>query len=103
MEELHLQTIGPSGDCAVLKVTGEIDIYTGPMLRERIQDLAAKGAVHIIADMSRVDFLDSPAWESSSAASNDSANTTDPSHRSSARRVFSVFPRDHRAHQGFPP
>jgi anti-sigma B factor antagonist len=59
MEELHLQTIGPSGDCAVLRITGEVDIYTAPMLRERIQDLAAKGAVHIIADMSRVDFLDS--------------------------------------------
>jgi len=59
MQEFHLETIGPSGDCAVLQVTGEIDVYTAAILRERIRDLAAKGAVHIIADLSRVDFLDS--------------------------------------------
>ena len=59
MQEFHLETIGPSGDCAVLQVTGEIDVYTAPILHERIRDLAAKGAVHIIADLSRVDFLDS--------------------------------------------
>ena len=59
MQEFHLETIGPSGDCAILQVTGEVDVYTAPMLRERIRDLAAEGAVHIIADLSRVDFLDS--------------------------------------------
>lgn len=59
MHEFHLETIGPSGDCAVLQVTGEVDVYTAPVLRERILDLAAKGAVHIIVDMGRVDFLDS--------------------------------------------
>jgi anti-sigma B factor antagonist len=59
MQEFRLETIGPSGDCAVLQVIGEVDIYTAPALRERIRDLAAKGAVHIIADLSRVDFLDS--------------------------------------------
>ncbi len=59
MREFRAETIGPSGDCAVLRVTGEVDVYTAPILRERIQDLAAKGAVHVIVDMSRVDFLDS--------------------------------------------
>jgi anti-sigma B factor antagonist len=59
MREFHVETIGPSGDCAVLRVTGEVDVYTAPILRERIQDLTAKGAVHIIADLSCVDFLDS--------------------------------------------
>ena len=59
MQEFHLETIGPSGDCTVLQVAGEVDVYTAPALRERIQDLAAKGAVHVIADLSRVDFLDS--------------------------------------------
>jgi anti-sigma B factor antagonist len=59
MQEFHLQTIGPAGDCAVLQLAGEVDLYTAPALRQRIQDLAAKGTVHVIADMSRVDFLDS--------------------------------------------
>lgn len=59
MQEFSVWTAGPSGDCAVLRVAGEVDVYTAPVLRERILDLAAKGAVHVIADMSRVDFLDS--------------------------------------------
>jgi anti-sigma B factor antagonist len=59
MREFHLQTTGPIRDCAVLQVTGEVDVYTAPMLREQIRELAAKGAVHLIADLSRVDFLDS--------------------------------------------
>jgi len=54
-----VETIGSSGDCAVLRITGEIDVSTAPILRERIRDLAAKGAVHVIADLNRVDFLDS--------------------------------------------
>ena len=59
MREFRLETIGPAGDCAVLKVTGEVDVYTAPMLRGQIQDLAAKGAVHVIVDLGEVDFLDS--------------------------------------------
>jgi len=59
MREFHLQTIGPIGDCAVLQVTGEVDVYTAPTLREQFQELAAKGAVHLIADLGRVDFIDS--------------------------------------------
>jgi anti-sigma B factor antagonist len=59
MREFRLDTVGPIGDCAVLQVTGEVDVYTAPMLREQIRDLAAKGAVHLIADLGQVDFLDS--------------------------------------------
>lgn len=59
MQEFHLQTIGAGGDCAVLRVEGEVDIYTAPDVREAIRDLAVKGTVHVIADLSRVDFLDS--------------------------------------------
>jgi anti-sigma B factor antagonist len=59
MREFHLDTVGPIGDCAVLQVTGEVDVYTAPMLREQMRELSAKGAVHLIADLSRVDFLDS--------------------------------------------
>lgn len=59
MREFRLDTTGPVGDCAVLRVTGEVDSYTAPALRERIRELAASGAVHLIADLSQVDFLDS--------------------------------------------
>jgi anti-sigma B factor antagonist len=59
MREFHLETAGPIGDCAVIRVAGEVDVYTAPMLREQIRELAAKGAVHLIADLGQVDFLDS--------------------------------------------
>jgi anti-sigma B factor antagonist len=59
MREFSLDTAGPAGDCAVLRVTGEVDVYTAPMLRMRIRELAAGGAVHLIADLGEVDFLDS--------------------------------------------
>jgi anti-sigma B factor antagonist len=59
MPDLHLQTIGPAGDCAVLQLAGEVDVYTAPALRQRMQDLAAKGTAHVIVDLRRVDFLDS--------------------------------------------
>ncbi len=59
MREFRLDTVGPIGDCAVLQVTGEVDAYTAPMLREQIRELAAKGAVHLVADLDQVDFLDS--------------------------------------------
>ena len=59
MGEFSLQTVGPIRGCAVLQVAGEVDVYTAPMLREQIRELAAKGAVHLSADLGRVDFLDS--------------------------------------------
>jgi anti-sigma B factor antagonist len=59
MREFHLDIVGPIGDCAVLQVTGEVDVYTAPMLREQMRELAANGAVHLIADLGQVDFLDS--------------------------------------------
>jgi anti-sigma B factor antagonist len=59
MPEFQLKTVGPIGDCAVLQVVGEVDVYTAPLLREQLQELAAKGSVQVIADLSRVVFLDS--------------------------------------------
>jgi anti-sigma B factor antagonist len=59
MHEFRLDIVGPNGDCAVLQVSGEVDAYTAPMLREQIRELTAKGVVHLIADLSQVDFLDS--------------------------------------------
>jgi anti-sigma B factor antagonist len=48
-----------AGDCAVLKVVGEIDVYTAPELRQRVIGLIDDGARHVIVDLRAVDFLDS--------------------------------------------
>jgi anti-sigma B factor antagonist len=55
----HLESITAGADCAVLRASGEIDVYTAPQLREHVIKLLADGARHITADLREVDFLDS--------------------------------------------
>ena len=59
MQPFHLEPITAGGDCAVLRIDGEIDAYAAPQLRERVIDLAGNGTVHIIADLRGAGFLDS--------------------------------------------
>jgi anti-sigma B factor antagonist len=55
---LHITAIS-TGDCAVLVITGEMDVHTSPKFRKQVVDLAANGTIHIIADLRGLDFLDS--------------------------------------------
>jgi len=55
---LHIESI-TAGDCAVLRITGEIDVYTAPELRQQVIHLIDSGTRHIVADLRGVDFLDS--------------------------------------------
>jgi anti-sigma B factor antagonist len=59
MGDFHCEVVGPVGDCAVLKVGGEVDVSTAPRLREQVLDLVGKGVLHVIVDMREVSFLDS--------------------------------------------
>jgi anti-sigma B factor antagonist len=59
MEPLHLETVTAGVGCAVLRVGGEVDVYSAPQLRERVIQLVADGIRHIVADLREVDFLDS--------------------------------------------
>lgn len=47
------------GARTVVSVTGEIDVYTAPSLRERLNDLVASGNYDLVVDMQGVEFLDS--------------------------------------------
>lgn len=47
------------GDRTVLAVAGEVDVYTGPTLRDRISDLLDSGSHALVVDLGRVDFIDS--------------------------------------------
>lgn len=58
MQSFQIKSFG-ADDCAVLQVAGEIDLYTAQKLRQRVADLIDEGALHIIADLRDVDFLDS--------------------------------------------
>jgi anti-sigma B factor antagonist len=51
--------IRPEGDHTVVAVSGEIDVYTAPKLREHLIDLVSGGRYRLIVDLEGVDFLDS--------------------------------------------
>ena len=53
---LSTETIG---DRTIVKVGGEIDVYTAPKLREQLVELVNDGSFHLVVDMEGVDFLDS--------------------------------------------
>src|SRR5260370_28091603 len=55
----QLEAIAVGGDCAVLRITGEVDIYTAPQVRERVIQLLADGVLHIITDLRDAKFMDS--------------------------------------------
>jgi len=52
-------TTRTEGDRTVVKVDGEIDVYTAPKLREQLVDLVNAGKYHLVVDMEGVEFLDS--------------------------------------------
>jgi anti-sigma B factor antagonist len=58
-QPLSLETITVGSDCALIRVAGEIDVYSAPQLREAILALIGTGVSHVIADLRGVDFLDS--------------------------------------------
>ena len=43
----------------VVRVTGEVDLHTGPDLRTTLQRIADDGHHHIVVDMTRVPYVDS--------------------------------------------
>lgn len=43
----------------VVTVSGEIDVYTSPQLRERLTEVIDTGATRLIVDLEGVEFLDS--------------------------------------------
>jgi anti-sigma B factor antagonist len=59
VQPLNLQSITAGDDCAALRITGEIDAYTAPQLRDNVIKLLADGSRHILVDLRGVEFLDS--------------------------------------------
>ena len=58
-QPLSLETITVGSECALIRVGGEIDVYTASQLREAVVDLISNGVSHVIADLRAVEFLDS--------------------------------------------
>jgi anti-sigma B factor antagonist len=47
------------GGFAVIGLSGEVDVYSAPKLRETIKDLVDEGKYNIVVDLEKVAFLDS--------------------------------------------
>ncbi|MDR3083978.1 MAG: STAS domain-containing protein [Streptomyces sp.] len=52
-------TYGQRGEWVVLKVTGELDLITSPVLRQRVHDAVADGRHCLVLDLTEVVFCDS--------------------------------------------
>jgi anti-sigma B factor antagonist len=48
-----------TGKLTIVTVSGELDVFTSPRLRETLLDVVEGGALHLIVDLSGVEFLDS--------------------------------------------
>ncbi|MFF8402656.1 STAS domain-containing protein [Streptomyces sp. NPDC014846] len=47
------------GEWAVLRVSGELDLMTSPVLRQHVHDVVAEGSHDLVLDLSDVFFCDS--------------------------------------------
>jgi anti-sigma B factor antagonist len=47
------------GEYAVISVTGEIDMYTAPQLREAVRQLSSEGRMRVAIDLTPTEFCDS--------------------------------------------
>jgi anti-sigma B factor antagonist len=45
------------GEATVVHVAGEIDIYTAPVMRERLDELISAGRHHLVVDLGGVTFM----------------------------------------------
>jgi anti-sigma B factor antagonist len=59
VQSFRLEAIPVGTDRAVLQITGDVDVYTAPQVRDRVIRLLADGVRHVIADLREVSFLDS--------------------------------------------
>ena len=57
--ELTLNVYSETPGFTVIAVSGEIDVYTAPKLREKLISLVDEGSYQLIVDMEAVEFLDS--------------------------------------------
>jgi len=56
---LRVETRTPREGVAVVGLSGEVDVYTSPRVKQEIVDLLNQGATRLVIDVSKVEYLDS--------------------------------------------
>jgi anti-sigma B factor antagonist len=54
-------SVEQQGDACVVKLAGELDLYSAPKVRDALADACKNGAARVIVDLSEVEFVDSTA------------------------------------------
>ena len=49
----------PNDTTRILDLSGEVDVYTSPQLKQDLVQLAESGVKHVIINLSKVEYLDS--------------------------------------------
>jgi anti-sigma B factor antagonist len=57
--DFSVRTEQLSGDAYLIALTGEVDLYTAPEFKQQLLDAIAKGAKHVVVDLSGTTFIDS--------------------------------------------
>jgi len=57
--DFSVRTEQLSGDAYLIALTGEVDLYTAPEFKTALLDAIAKGAKHVVVDLSGTTFIDS--------------------------------------------
>jgi anti-sigma B factor antagonist len=57
--DVRIETRYPREGVAQLTVTGELDVYSSPQLRQALAELVDGGVTALVVDISPVDYLDS--------------------------------------------
>lgn len=59
MDEAFDVSVAEVDGVPVVSISGEVDVATAPILRDRLQELAAGGASTVVVDLHQMTFLDS--------------------------------------------
>jgi len=63
LENIRLESeIVEIGGVDVLKLRGEIDVYTAPDLKVAVTGMVTEGVNHLVIDMTQVSYMDSSAF-----------------------------------------
>jgi anti-sigma B factor antagonist len=57
--DFSVRTEQLSDDVYVIALAGEVDLYTAPEFKQELLDVIAKGAKHVVIDLSETTFIDS--------------------------------------------
>lgn len=55
--KVNVREIQP--DCYAVELSGEIDVYTSPKVKDAVTDLIDRGVYHLVINLERVRYIDS--------------------------------------------